>query len=52
MKEDKHQVIVDQLKKALEIGREAKSSGAIQVVVNMSQGGIQDARMTVERRIV
>lgn len=49
---EKQQIILEQFQKALEAGREAKTNGAIQLTVNISQGGIQDAKMTIERRVV
>jgi hypothetical protein len=52
MKEEKQRTVMEQFQKALEAGKEAKTSGAIHVVVNISQGGIQDAKLTIERRLV
>lgn len=49
---EKQEVVLEQVREALKVGREAKTTGAIKMVINLSQGGIQDARLMVERRVV
>ncbi len=52
MPDEKQDTVVQQFKKALEAGREAKVNGEISVSVKLYQGGISDGHLTVKREVV
>ena len=48
---DKNRIIIEQFQKALQVGKETKTSGEIIVRVKLHEGGIRDGRLTIERQI-
>jgi hypothetical protein len=51
-KDDRDKTIIEQFQKALQAGRDAKTSGEIVVRVKLHEGGIRDGLLTIERRII